>query len=111
RYRVFMTQAVLNGLEDSSRTWEWKRLVADVIEVWKNRVRKDVKNATPDAPLFCMKLQARLVLTAVDGDTEDRVHALWIMRKHGFRSAAYYSWMNTLAPLVEGFEPPKESDE
>lgn len=103
RYRVFLAQAVMNGLENSSRSWEWKRLVKDVNDIWKKRLRKDVKEAKIDDPLFCMKMQARLVLSAIDGDTKDRVVALWKMRGQGFRTSAYYSWMNSLEPLVEEY--------
>ncbi|MEE9310901.1 MAG: hypothetical protein V3V10_00685, partial [Planctomycetota bacterium] len=103
RYRVFLAQAVLNGLENSSRTWEWKRLVKDVNDVWKKRLCEDVKEAKVDDPLFSMKMQARLVLSAIDGDTKDRVVVLWKMRGQGIRTSAYYSWMNSLGPLVEDY--------
>jgi hypothetical protein len=111
RYRVFFSQAVMNGLEDNSRTWEWQRLVKDVVEVWRDRVRKDLKELLPDDPLFSIKLQARLVISAVDSDTKDRVAALWTMRRYGIRTAAYYSWMNSLGPVVEDYVPPKDDTE
>lgn len=108
RYRVFLSQSVINGLENSSRTWEWKRLVKDIIDVWARKVRKDCGTAKPEDPLYSIKMQARLVFSMVDNDVDDRIATLWEMREQGIRTVAYYAWMNTLGSLVDGYKPAKD---
>lgn len=103
---LFLVQAVRTGLEPTSRTFQWERLVKDVIGTMKRKLRADVREATPDDELFTLKLLARLQFAYVDEDSKDIVHTLWLMREHGLRPDVYNDGMARFAPLVEDYEPP-----
>ena len=106
--RVFLVQAVLTGLEPTSRTWQWERLVKDMVDLYKRDLRDTCRNAKPGDELYAMKLMARLRFDVIDKNTDDLIVALWTMREQGLRPMLYHDLMAQFGPLVEEYEPKKD---
>lgn len=103
--RLFLTQAVLTGLESNSRSWQFDRLAKDILPSMKRTLRETCKAAKPDDPLYVMKLLARAQFAIVDQDNDELVHTLWLMRGYGIRAELYTNLMSRLGPLVEDYKP------
>lgn len=109
--RLFLTQAALTGLTSSSRTGEWDRLVVDVIRLQRDLTFDLCREAQPDDPLYTMKLIARLQFDLVEGDSDDLVHTLWLMKAAGMRPEIYTNLMLTYGPIVNEYQPPQDDDQ
>src|SRR5690606_23192373 len=66
--RLFLVQAVSTGLSANSRTWQWGRLVKDIIAVYRKDMRELCQKARPGDDNYNMKLMARLQFALVDKD-------------------------------------------
>jgi tetratricopeptide (TPR) repeat protein len=106
--RLFLVQAVITGLEATSRTWQWERLVKDIVEIYKRDLRENCKKAKPGDDLYAMKLMARLRFAMIDKDMDDMIHTLWTMRRVGLRPLMYRDLMNQFGPIVDEYEPGKD---
>lgn len=102
---IFLVQTVLTALQSSSRTFQWDRLVKDVLGAQKRLLKATVKEVEPDDELYLLKLMARLRLSFTDQDTDDVIHTLWLTKEAGYRPEIYYAYMNSFAPLVHEYEP------
>ncbi|MBZ0135463.1 MAG: hypothetical protein K8I27_03690 [Planctomycetes bacterium] len=108
---LFLVQTVMTGLESSSRTWQWDRLVADILPTQKRLLRDTVKQAVPDDELYILKLLARLRLAGMDRDTDDVIHTLWLIKQSGFRPSLYNDYMNSFGEVVHKYEPEPPGDD
>ena len=106
--RLFLVQAAMTGLEPTSRTWQWERLVDDVLEVQKRELREVCRKTKPGDDLYGMKMLARLQFQLTDKDTDGLIRSLWIMRNEGLRPKLYNDLMYQFGPLVEDYEPPDD---
>ncbi|MCB9893294.1 MAG: tetratricopeptide repeat protein [Planctomycetes bacterium] len=106
--RVFLVQAVLTGLEPTSRTWQWERLVKDIVDLYKKDLRDTCRKAKPGDEHYAMKLMARVRFDVIDKDTDDLILALWTMRQQGLRPMLYNDLMSQFGPLVDEYEPEKK---
>lgn len=109
--RLFLSQAVVNGLQPNSRTWQWDRLVKDVINVQQRVLRETAREARPGDRLYDMKLMARLQFALADGDNDDMIHTLWLMKNRGLRTDVYNDLMNRFGPIVNEYQPKQEKKE
>jgi tetratricopeptide (TPR) repeat protein len=109
--RLFLSQAVFTGLEPNSRTFQWDRLVNDILVVMRRTLRETCKEAKPGDEAYEMKLMARLQFARADNDTDDLIHTLWLMRGHGLRTDLYNDLMSRFGPLVNEYTPKKEDGE
>jgi hypothetical protein len=106
--RLFLSQAVVNGLEPNSRTWQWDRLVKDVLAVMRRTLRETCKEAKPGDEHYEIKLMARLQFAYADLDNDEIIHTLWVMRGYGLRTNFYNDLMNRFASLVDEYAPKEE---
>lgn len=109
--RLFLSQAVVNGLQSNSRTWQWDRLVKDVINVQQRVLRETVREAKPGDNLYEMKLMARLTFAMADQDNDELIHTLWLMKNHGLRTDVYKDLMRRYGPIVDEYKPKTEQKE
>lgn len=109
--RLFLSQAVVNGLQPNSRTWQWDRLVKDVVNVQKRVLRETVREAKPGDKLYEMKLMARLTFAMADQDNDELIHTLWLMKNHGLRTDVYKDLMRRYGPIVDEYQPGEEKQE
>ncbi|MCB9935642.1 MAG: hypothetical protein H6840_08100 [Planctomycetes bacterium] len=106
--RLFLSQAVITGLEPNTRTWQWDRLVKEVITVQKRLLRETVRAARPGEKRYEMKLMARLRFALTDDDNEDLIHTLWLMKEYGLRTNVYTDLMRRFSPIVNEYQPKEE---
>jgi tetratricopeptide (TPR) repeat protein len=106
--RLFLSQAVVNGLESTSRTPAWDKLVTPVIELMRRTLRETCDEAKPGDSLYEMKLMARLRFAVADEDSDKIVHTLWLMHQMGLRTEMYYDYMRAFGPIVKDYQPPEE---
>lgn len=105
---LFLVQSVLTALQSSSRTFQWDRLVKDVLPAQKRLLKESVAETTPEDELYILKLMARLRLSFNDQDTDDVVHTLWLIKQSGYRPEIYGGYMNSFAPIVNEYKPQSE---
>lgn len=108
---LFMVQSVLTGLNSSSRTFQWDRLVKDIQPAQKRLVKAAAKEAKPDDELYALKLLTRLRLAYNDGEQEDVVHTLWLLKEAGYRPEVYEAYMHTFRAAVSEYQPPATQPE
>lgn len=99
--RVMLSQAVVNGLQPTSKTGEWDRLTVPVIATQRRLLRAAAKEAKPDNPDYEVWLMARLQFALVDRSEAEIGATLKIMRKLGHRSPLYDSAATQFATLLE----------
>jgi tetratricopeptide (TPR) repeat protein len=109
--RLFLSQAVVTGLEPNSRTFQWDRLVKDVLVVMRRTVRETCKEAKPGDDDYEIKLMARLQFAVGDQNNDEIIHTLWTMRGYGLRTDYYNDLMKRFGPLVDEYTPKKEDGE
>lgn len=99
--RLMLSQAVVNGLQPTSKTGEWDKLVAPVIVQQRRLLRQAAKEAKADGPDYEVWLMARLQFALVDKDQADIVATLKLMRRNGHRSALYVAVYDQFKALVD----------
>lgn len=102
--RLFLTQAAVNGLESSDRTFQWDRLVKNVLNVQKRLVREAAAEAKPGEAMYETKLIVHLRMQHIAGNHDGVIHTLWVMHNSGLRSVLYLDLMTRLAPLVHEYK-------
>jgi len=98
--RLMLSQAVVNGLQPTSKTSEWDRLVAPIIATQRRLLREAAKVAEPKSPDYEIWLMARLQFALVDKNLEEIGTVLKTMRKVGHRSALYAAMAEQYSELM-----------
>jgi len=105
---LFLVQAALTGLQSNSRTFQWDRLVKDILGVQKRLLKEVVEAPDPQDELYVLKLIARLRLSSAAQDADGVVHSLWLIKQAGYRPDLYIDYMRTFGPIVDEYKPPAE---
>lgn len=106
--RLLLSQAVVNGLQPTSKTAVWDRLVDPVIKTQRRLLRESARAADPKGPDYEVWLMARLQFALVDNDRQGAVDTLRIMRRIGHRSNLYTAMAGQFAAAMDA--PEKKQD-
>lgn len=105
--RIFVSQAIMNGLTGSSRTWQFDRLVKDVIATWRRTTRETALSDEVKTKPFAERSRwymARLLFAMVDNEAKAEVPVLWRMRREGIRPDMYEARMRHHRILVDEYK-------
>ncbi len=99
--RLFLIQAVRNGLSKGAGGNNFNKLVGDMLPLQQKLMRALVKEAKPEAADYELQLVARLNFAVADQDNEDAVFVLREMRKRGYRGPVYLGYITRYQPLID----------
>lgn len=99
--RLMLSQAIVNGLQPTSKTAEWDKLVEPVIKTQRRLLREAAAAATAGSPDYEIWLMARLQFALVDTDREVIVQTLRTMRRLGHRSNMYLAMAGQFAAAMD----------
>lgn len=105
--RIFLSQAILNGLTENSRTWQFDRLTEEVISTWRRSMRETALSKDVDTMPFAQRTRwrmARLLFAMVANDAAAEIQPLARMRREGMRPDMFQARMNLHRALVDEFK-------
>lgn len=88
--RLFLIQAVRNGLVKGAGGNNFARLMGPMLETQQPLVRDFVKAAKPEDSDYELKLVARINFASIDKTPAEAVFALRELRRRGYRGPGYF---------------------
>ena len=108
--RLFLIQAVRNGLVKGAGGVNFGRLAGNMLEIQQKLMREIVREAKPKDADYELKLIARLNFAVADKDDNDAVFVLREMRKRGYRGPAYIGFIQRYQAQVDEADAKEKKD-
>lgn len=108
--RLFLIQAVRNGLVKGAGGVNFGRLAGSMLEIQQKLTREVVREAKPEDADYELKLIARLNFAVADKDDNDAVFVLREMRKRGYRGPAYIGYAERYLAQINEADAKEKKD-
>lgn len=108
--RLFLIQAIRNGLVKGAGGVNFGRLAGNMLEIQQKLTRDFVREGKPQDKDYELKLLARLNFAVADKNEEDAVFVLRELRQRGYRGPSYYGFMARYQAQVDESDAKEKKD-